>query len=71
VPTGNDRPSGGSLQLAIAADDACQQLINSDRPILDSLNILHAKPVFSSEIFRENIPVTLSLLFSKIYSTMN
>jgi hypothetical protein len=27
--------------------------------------------VFSSEIFGGNIPVTLSLLFGKIYPTMN
>jgi hypothetical protein len=29
------------------------------------------KAVFSSEIFGGNIPVALSLLFGKIYPTMN
>jgi hypothetical protein len=30
-----------------------------------------AKAVFTSEIFGRNIPVALSLLFGKIYPTMN
>jgi hypothetical protein len=34
-------------------------------------NLLMSKGVFSSEIFGRNIPVALSLLFGKIYLTMN